>query len=313
MLAPVACLKLRVGLCCTRTRGVIFWGMNTELPRFVRNQELEDSRLAIRMILFQNRTAGFTAPRSMQRTLDVRIYQLLSDFWFSFALRGPKTRHVFDRKYMAAWHTFHDFDANSVKVLVDIGAHEGLYAKYAAQYFSLERTILIEPLPDKAGTLIALDLPGKEIVTAALADRVGTAQFTINATQQASSIKRVNANMSVEYGMDFTEKNVITVTLTTLDKVFDDLNLEKVDLVKIDVQGAERELLLGSRKSLPQIHFLQIEMLFADHYAGAAQFCELYQMLTAAGFRLARLKDFSHGPTGALLQCDGVFVNEYWS
>ena len=51
--------------------------------------------------------------------------------------------------------------------------------------------------------------------------------------------------MGVEYRLDFTEKTVITVTLMTLDKIFDDLNLERVDLVKVDVQGAERELCLA--------------------------------------------------------------------
>ena len=253
-----------------------------------------------------------TAQLSMQRTLCARGYQLLSDLWLSFSPEGPKTRQIFDRKYMAAWRTFHDFDPVSVKVLVDIGAHDGLYAKYAAQYFSLERTILIEPLPEKAEILHDLNVPGKVVIMAALADRVGTAQFTINSTQQASSIKRVNTNLGAEYGLDFTEKNVITVNLTTLDAVLDDLSLERVDLVKIDAQGAERELLLGSRRSLPRIRFLQIEMLFADHYADAADFCELYQMLRTAGFRLAMLKDFTHGPTGTLLQCDGVFMNKCW-
>jgi FkbM family methyltransferase len=213
---------------------------------------------------------------------------------------------------MAAWHTFRSFDPSSVKVLVDIGAHDGLYSRYAAEYFSLERTILIEPLPEKAEVLSTLKLPGKEVIVAALADRVGTAQFTINATQQASSIKRINTNLGIEYGLDFTEKNAITVELTTLDEVFDSLNLERVDLVKVDVQGAERELLLGAPRSLPRIHFLQIELLFADHYADAADFCELYQMLQTVGFHLARLKDFSHGTTGTLLQCDGVFVNGSW-
>lgn len=239
-----------------------------------------------------------------------RVSQLWQDCLLSFSAIGPSLRLVFDRKYMAAWHTFCAFDSLAVKILIDIGAHDGLYAKRAARYFSLERTVLIEPLPEKGQLLRGLGLPGMCVLEAALADREGTAKFTINATSQASSIKKVNSVLGGDYGFDLSEVGTIDVKLTTLDAVFDKLQLTHADLVKIDVQGAERELLRGAQKALTNIRFIQIEMLFADHYADSADFCELYQTLRAAGFRLARLQDFTHAPTGVLLHCDAVFVNE---
>jgi FkbM family methyltransferase len=211
---------------------------------------------------------------------------------------------------MAAWHSFSDFVPSSVKSLIDIGAHDGLYATRAAKYFPLERTILIEPLPDKTEGLRRLGLPGLTVIAAALADRAGSTAFTINATPQASSIKKVNPELGQHYGVDLSEVTSIDVTVTTLDLVFDELKLSNVDLVKIDVQGAERELLRGAHHSLPRIRYIQIEALFADHYADAADFCELYKTLSSYGFKLARLTDFCNSPSGFLLQCDAIFQNE---
>jgi FkbM family methyltransferase len=214
---------------------------------------------------------------------------------------------------MAAWHTFSEFAPSSVKTLIDIGAHDGLYAARAARYFSLERTILIEPLPDKTSRLKQLGLPGCTVIASALADQVGSATFTINATQQASSIKTVNSKLGQHWGLDLSAVTSINVNVTTLDSVFEELQLSSIDLVKIDVQGAERELLRGARKSLPLIRFLQIEALFAEHYADSANFCELYETLTSSGFKLARLTDFEKSSSGILLQCDAVFQNERYT
>jgi FkbM family methyltransferase len=211
---------------------------------------------------------------------------------------------------MAAWHTFSEFDPSSVKTLIDIGAHDGIYATRASRYFALEETILIEPLPEKTDRLRELTLPGLKVITAALADRVGSTAFAINATAQASSIKRVNSVLGKDYQLDFSEVRSIDVSVTTLDNLFSDLRLSGIDLVKIDVQGAERELLAGARNSLPYIRFIQIEVLFVEHYADSALFFELHETLSSAGFKLMRLIDFATSPSGLLLQCDAVYRNE---
>jgi FkbM family methyltransferase len=246
----------------------------------------------------------------MSRSALGRAAGLLSDFRLSLSRNGPAIGRVLDREYMAAWHTFFEFAPSSVKTLIDIGAHDGMYAERASKYFALQRTILIEPLPDKTERLQQLGLPGLTVIASALADRVGNTTFTINETAQASSIKKVNPELGQHYGVDLSEVASINVNVTTLDRVFEELQLSNIDLVKIDVQGAERELLRGAQKSLPHIRFIQIEALFAEHYADAADFCELYGTLSSSGFKLARLTDFANSPSGILLQCDAVFQNE---
>jgi FkbM family methyltransferase len=249
----------------------------------------------------------------MSRSLAARAIGLLSDCCLSLSSRGPSIHKTFDREYMAAWHQFSAFDQKSVKSLMDIGAHDGLFASRASRYFELSRTILVEPLPEKLESLRQMRLPDLTVVPAALAASVGTATFTINATDQASSLKRVNPQSGGDYGLDLSEVMTIDAEVTTMDQLFVDLGLSSVDLVKIDVQGAERDLLQGAQASLPRIHFIQIEALFTEHYAQAADFCELHEILTSAGFRLLRLIDPVNSSSGVLLQCDAIYQNEQFN
>jgi FkbM family methyltransferase len=46
------------------------------------------------------------------------------------------------------------------------------------------------------------------------------------------------------------EPTVVTVPVTTIDKICDELGLERVDFIKMDVEGAELEALEGARKTI---------------------------------------------------------------
>ena len=245
----------------------------------------------------------------MKNSVYHRVLGVIRDVLTSLIEPGLPLRKVFDRNYMAAWHAFREFDPASVETLLDIGAHEGLYAARAARYFSLKRTILVEPLPKFAANLRKLTLPGAEVVEAAMSDNLGEATFTVSKTEQASSLLEINPEMSGAYNLDMSESQRITVRVTTLDQTVSDLGIQSIDLLKIDVQGAERALLAGASRALQKTKCVQIEVLFVEHYQGCAQFFEIDSIMTGAGFRLCRLVDFSHAADGTLLQADAVYLN----
>jgi FkbM family methyltransferase len=245
----------------------------------------------------------------MNRNLFTRIMGLGEDILKSLHGSGLPLRRVFDREYVAAWHQFHNFKPNSVQTLIDIGAHKGLYTSRAARYFQLKRAILIEPLPKLAAHLRKLRIPGVEVVEAAMSDNVDNAIFMVSKVEQASSLLEMNPSMSDAYSLDMSETEKITVRVTTLDQTVSDLNIQSIDLLKIDVQGSERDLLAGAKNTLKKIKFVQVEVLFVEHYHGCAQFFEIHSIMKRAGFRLCRLVDFSHDSTGALLQADAIYQN----
>jgi len=245
----------------------------------------------------------------MNRSILNRVSGLFRDALTAAVEPGLPWRKVLDREYMAAWHSFQEINLGSVRTLVDIGAHEGLFARRAALIFPLERAILVEPLAEYARALRGLNLPGATVVQKALADKVGRSTFSVNSTAQASSLREINSAMGREYALDMKVSNTVEVETTTLDMLCEELGLGAIDLVKIDVQGAERELLLGAGRSLPRIRYLQIEVLFVEHYIGCADFFEIHRMLNQSGFRLCRFLDSSCNSRGHMLQADAIYAN----
>ena len=245
----------------------------------------------------------------MKKSLFHRVLKILEDFCESLSGDGPPLVKLLDRAYVAAWHQFKFFQPWEVEVLVDVGAHDGWYAKRAALYFPLKRSILVEPLPSNAEGLRKLDLPGMKVVEAAMADKKGRAKFTISRTAQASSLLEMSPGMTEAYQLDMSGQGEIEVAIGTLDALCEEEKIEHIDLLKVDVQGAEKLLLAGAKNTLRRTKYLQIEMLFVEHYRGCALFHELDELCRAAGFELCRLGDFSNDPKGRLLQGDAIYRN----
>jgi FkbM family methyltransferase len=74
------------------------------------------------------------------------------------------------------------------------------------------------------------------------------------------------------------------VRVARLDEVWDELELGRRPLLKLDVQGAERDALLGAGARLAQCALLELELPLRPLYEGAASLEELVRDLRAQGF-----------------------------
>jgi len=70
----------------------------------------------------------------------------------------------------------------------------------------------------------------------------------------------------------------IKVKAVTLDSVTD--NLDKIDLLKIDVEGAELKVLKGARKTLVKTKFLLLEISFLRETEGVSNLDVLNEIHT---------------------------------
>lgn len=246
----------------------------------------------------------------MKKSLFHRALKILQDLCESLGGDGPPLTRLMDREYVAAWHQFKFFHPADVEVLVDVGAHDGWYAKRAALFFSLKRSILIEPLPANAEGLRKLKLPGLKVIESAMSDKKGRARFTVSSTAQASSLLEMGLGMTDAYQLDMSVQKEIEVEVGTLDDLCLEEGIERIDLLKIDVQGAERLMLAGARNALRRTKYLQIEMLFVEHYRGCALFSELDSICQASGFELCHIVGGANAPSGRLLQADAIYKNK---
>jgi len=125
----------------------------------------------------------------------------------------------------------------------------------------------------------------------------------------SSSILPVRRDLpNVTAVLDLGVRERIECRATTLDVVMREAQWDsEVDLLKIDVQGAELMTLRGAEQTLRRVRFLLAEVSFTPLYEGSCVFGQVYDFLYARGYRLLSLQEGFRGHNGELLQGDALF------
>lgn len=134
------------------------------------------------------------------------------------------------------------------KLIVDIGANIGEYLFIAERLTNGSDIIAFEPVPILNQRLKKV-FPNCEISSLALSDAVGRASFKIPlvAAKQAIIKGYANATLETEYqtpGEIAAREETIEVEVGTIDNYFINKN-RKLGLIKIDVEGHEKKVILG--------------------------------------------------------------------
>jgi FkbM family methyltransferase len=133
---------------------------------------------------------------------------------------------------------------HATDLCVDIGANVGIYSVLMAQKAPRGRVVAFEPLPLYC-TLLDLNsrlngLTNIEIRSSAVGDKGTHEEFSVAEDGAYSSLRPTGRKP---------ESECIQVPSVTLDEVFARTG-EKVDIIKVDVEGAELLVLMGGRALL---------------------------------------------------------------
>ncbi len=138
-------------------------------------------------------------------------------------------------------------------IVLDCGANVGTFTRHALNA-QVERVIAIEPSPRNAYCL--RQTFGKEIdegkvviVEKALWDAPGSMQMAV--FDNGSALDSLVMHERVETSAKST---MVEVPLTTIDIVAADLGLERIDFIKMDIEGAERNALRGASETVRKHH-----------------------------------------------------------
>jgi FkbM family methyltransferase len=162
---------------------------------------------------------------------------------------------------------------------VDVGANRGQILAEAVRVAPEARHVAFEPIPGLAADLVR-SFPGVDVRRKALGARPTTAQFCHFRTLDGWSGLRRSPEISDERG----DPEFFTVEVSTLD---DELAGLRPRLVKIDVEGAELEVLTGAGRLLGELR----PVLILEHVASAAalygaQPGAAWDLLADVGYRI---------------------------
>jgi hypothetical protein len=142
-------------------------------------------------------------------------------------------------------------------------------------------------------------------VAAAATD--GEAELVISADADSSSLLPMTA-LQVETFPGTAEAARLMVSTARLDRLLDATLLARPALLKIDVQGAELEVLRGAATVLEAIDEVLVECSFVELYRGQALAGEVARHLHDRGFALSAVCSPVADGRGLLLQADLLFA-----
>jgi FkbM family methyltransferase len=178
-------------------------------------------------------------------------------------------------------------------VMFDVGAHIGYYSVLGSKVVGPSGKIVsVEPNPQTLTRLrkdLELSHASNVVVEdVACTDKETTLTFYEASIRNtgASSISESNAR-NADHGDAVPS---VTVRGRTLDSIVQELGLQRVDFVKIDVEGAEVQVLRGMKDTLAKFHpHMLIEMKPAQLESMGTSIEELRALLRASGYVLGRM------------------------
>ncbi len=146
-----------------------------------------------------------------------------------------------------------NFEINDTDVVIDVGGHIGLFSLYASQFCKHGIIYSFEPVKENYQLLL-------DNITLNNLNQIKP--FNLAVSSSNSSVKLYLNDDEAGHSMFSESSKTITVNSTSLQRIFDDNNIENCNFLKLDCEGTEYEIL----QNLPTSYFDKIEKLIIEYH-----------------------------------------------
>ena len=196
------------------------------------------------------------------------------------------------------WEMFHSdiYNLNEIfptmphnPTILDIGAHIGLFSLKAMSMYVGATVYAYEPMEDN------FELMQRNIHINGLCESVHMFNFGV-AGQAGDHELLLSGTSNAEHSIVGVsgDKSSTKVYCTTLEEILD--KLERVDILKMDIEGAEFEVF----NNTPSILLDKVDCIVLEYHRFAGNVDLLSKILENANFRLVKSKDILKDHTGML-------------
>jgi FkbM family methyltransferase len=204
------------------------------------------------------------------------------------------------------------YDVGAAVTILDIGAGDGRSGRDALRVFPDATIHSFEPREEACAALkqAAESSPRWHAHRLALGQAGGTRDMTIFPRAGESSSFYAITKTWVEGwpAEDFTSARRIAVDVDALDDWIGRLGgLDRIDLIKLDVQGAELDVIRGGSDAMQRAEGVIIEHMFVEGYSESPGFTAVYEQLASLGLSLVTMENMVRNDEGRLLQTDAYY------
>ena len=188
-----------------------------------------------------------------------------------------------------------------VSVVVDVGANHGDFSEAASRSFPAARVLLFEPLPVLQPILerrCRRHAPLWKLETCALSDAEGTLDLHVAPDRDEIGSLKGFSRSYLEVTAAAGEVRKIPCRVRRLDDVVREAGIGQVDLLKIDVEGAEFEVLAGAKDMLASTRSLVVEVsTIREENAAENALLRLLRLLDGHGFHPVAILPSLYSPS----------------
>ena len=192
--------------------------------------------------------------------------------------------------------------------ILDVGANKGQFALSAAYHFPMARIYSFEPLPDTFKKL-RRNVKGKtqiRVYNCMLGSTNGKMIFFRNEYTHVSSALSIHKdNKHPKY--DPKKVTAIEVDISCLDDMAAELDIKAPVLLKMDVQGYEKEVLIGAREVIRMVDYVVFESSFVHLYENQPLFDEMHSVVKNLGYELVAPVGFQEGKDLEIIEMDVLY------
>ena len=227
--------------------------------------------------------------------------------YLRYYIQLPLAKALAPREGMLTYRNIHEdvkkLVASDDPTVVDGGSNRGAWIESLLKMYERPVVYAFEPNPESLA-IVRKKFAGMENVKVsekALGSVAGTKSFLLSDNDVSSSFLQ-RAERS--HGTAVTVKGTVQTSIVRLDD-----EIEKADVIKLDLEGYELEALKGAERLLKNTKVVVTEVEFEEIYKGAPLYEDIALYLRGKGFSLFNFYDSYTQRDGQLTVADAIFAN----
>lgn len=235
-------------------------------------------------------------------TLLKRLFIIFKTSWIRTIFKG---RSISFASYEILNNTKNQCE--ELNTIIDVGANQGQFQKAANYFYPNAKIYSFEPIPELYEKIVKNNCKGITNFNMALGNEVGKLEFNKNEYQHSSSFYEIENDNH----LPSSKTTKINVEINTIDNIGSYIDFNGKVLLKLDVQGFEREVLRGGKNTLKNhIDYVILEVGFKKLYKNQPTFTELNKFLNEHNFELLTLLDFNLGKDKSYIEADFLYIKK---
>lgn len=205
--------------------------------------------------------------------------------------------------YRNKWEDLATLCSTTSPTVVDGGGHTGESIRAIQSHFGDPQIHSFEANPESYQQLKSFEGESVSVYGVAIGSERDEREFKVSQFEQASSLLSPTTEVRETFGDRVSTEKTVTVTQRRLDEVMS----SPPDVIKLDLQGYEREALEGASGFLQSVELVLLETSLCELYDGQPSFSEINRFMKKKDFELFNIYDRYVDGDGKLVEFDVIY------